>query len=78
GAVSVAVLSYLGFDAIATFAEEVTGGSAKVARALLFCLALAGVLFVAQTYLAGLLAPMSSAELAARPGGQGSAFYDTV
>lgn len=51
GAVSVAVLSYLGFDAIATFAEEVTGGSAKVARALLFCLALAGVLFVAQTYL---------------------------
>ncbi len=49
GAVSVAVLSYLGFDAIATFAEEVTGGSAKVARALLFCLALAGVLFVAQT-----------------------------
>ncbi|CAL9462599.1 Putrescine importer PuuP [Streptomyces sp. enrichment culture] len=78
GAVSVAVLSYLGFDAIATFAEEVTGGSAKVARALLFCLALAGVLFVAQTYLAGLLAPMSSAELAAGPGGQGSAFYDTV
>ncbi|MFK0114539.1 APC family permease [Streptomyces sp. NPDC090994] len=78
GAVSVAVLSYLGFDAIATFAEEVTGGSAKVARALLFCLALAGVLFVAQTYLAALLAPMSSAELAAGPDGQGSAFYDTV
>lgn len=41
GAVSVAVLSYLGFDAVATFAEEVTGGSEKVARALLFCLALA-------------------------------------
>jgi amino acid transporter len=78
GAVSVAVLSYLGFDAIAAFAEEVTGGSAKVARALLFCLALAGVLFVAQTYLAALLAPMSSAELAAEPAGQGSAFYDAV
>ncbi|CAM5284937.1 hypothetical protein SFUMM280S_03906 [Streptomyces fumanus] len=78
GAVSVAVLSYLGFDAIAAFAEEVTGGSAKVARALLFCLALAGVLFVAQTYLAALLAPMSSAELAAAPEGQGSAFYDAV
>ncbi|WP_320785242.1 APC family permease [Streptomyces sp. CRN 30] len=78
GAVSVAVLSYLGFDAIATFAEEVTGGSAKVARALLFCLALAGVLFVAQTYLAALLSPATSAELAADPARQGSAFYTAV
>lgn len=64
-AVSVAVLSYLGFDAIASFAEEVTGGSRKVARAVLFCLALAGVLFVAQTYLAALLEPVSSARPAA-------------
>ncbi|MFI8170552.1 APC family permease [Streptomyces sp. NPDC085931] len=78
GAVSVAVLSYLGFDAIASFAEEVTGGSAKIARALLFCLALAGVLFVAQTYLVALLEPVSSARLAAEPGRQGTAFYDTV
>ncbi|MFF4904640.1 APC family permease [Streptomyces sp. NPDC001260] len=78
GAVSVAVLSYLGFDAIAGFAEEVTGGSAKVARALLFCLALAGVLFIAQTYLVALLEPTTSARLAADPGLQGSAFYDAV
>ncbi|MFF0285040.1 APC family permease [Streptomyces sp. NPDC005262] len=78
GAVSVAVLSYLGFDAIASFAEEATGGSEKVARALLFCLVLAGVLFVAQGYLAALLEPMTSADLAAEPGRQGSAFYDTV
>ncbi|MFF8725194.1 APC family permease [Streptomyces sp. NPDC015171] len=78
GAVSVAVLSYLGFDAIAAFAEEVTGGSAKVARALLCCLALAGVLFVAQTYLVALLEPAASARLAAEPGGQGTAFYDAV
>ncbi|MFB7507194.1 APC family permease [Streptomyces broussonetiae] len=78
GAVSVAVLSYLGFDAIATFAEEVTGGSAKVARALLFCLALAGVLFVAQTYLVALLEPTTSAQLAADPARQGAAFYDAV
>ncbi|WP_405822736.1 APC family permease [Streptomyces sp. NBC_00838] len=76
--VSVAVLSYLGFDAIASFAEEVTGGSRKVARAVLFCLALAGVLFVAQTYLVALLEPLSSAELAADPAKQGSAFYDAV
>ncbi|MEU8708475.1 APC family permease [Streptomyces sp. NPDC048565] len=78
GAVSVAVLSYLGFDAIASFAEEVTGGSAKVARAVLFCLVLAGVLFVVQSYLAALLEPMTSAELAANPVKQGSAFYDAV
>ncbi|MFE5106265.1 APC family permease [Streptomyces sp. NPDC056663] len=78
GAVSVAVLSYLGFDAIASFAEEATGGSEKVARALLFCLVLAGVLFVAQGYLAALLEPMASADLAAEPARQGSAFYDTV
>lgn len=78
GAVSVAVLSYLGFDAIASFAEEVTGGSAKVARAVLVCLAVAGVLFVAQTYLVALLEPMSSAQLAAEPAKQGSAFYDAV
>lgn len=65
GAVSVAVLSYLGFDAIASFAEEVTGGSERVARAVLFCLALTGVLFLAQTYLAALLEPVSAAELAA-------------
>ncbi|MFJ2908571.1 APC family permease [Streptomyces sp. NPDC087228] len=78
GAVSVAVLSYLGFDAIASFAEEVTGGPSKVARAVLFCLVLAGALFVAQGYLAALLEPMTSAELVADPAAQGSAFYYTV
>ncbi|MFG3223215.1 APC family permease [Kitasatospora sp. NPDC048194] len=77
-AVSVAVLSYLGFDAIATFVEEAVGASAAVARAVLWCLALAGVLFVAQTYLAALLEPMTPQQLAADPGAQGSAFYDTV
>ncbi|MEU5776048.1 APC family permease [Streptomyces venezuelae] len=78
GAVSIAVLSYLGFDAIASFAEEVTGGSAKVARAVLVCLALAGFLFILQTYLVALLEPLSSAELASDPGKQGTAFYDAV
>ncbi|MFG2294829.1 APC family permease [Streptomyces sp. NPDC048603] len=78
GAVSVAVLSYLGFDAIASFAEEVTGGSRRVARALLCCLALTGALFFAQTYLAALLTPLSAAELAADPALQGPAFYDAV
>ncbi|MEU3045590.1 APC family permease [Streptomyces sp. NPDC006984] len=78
GAVSVAVLSYLGFDAVASFAEEATGGSRRVARAVLFCLGVAGVLFVVQTYLAALLMPVASAELRAEPAGQGTAFYDAV
>ncbi|MFE9258870.1 APC family permease [Streptomyces sp. NPDC006879] len=78
GAVSVAVLSYLGFDAIASFAEEATGTSARVARAVLFCLALTGLLFLAQTYLVALLEPLSAAELAADPARQGPAFYDAV
>ncbi|MEV7771678.1 APC family permease [Kitasatospora sp. NPDC086791] len=77
-AVSVAVLSYLGFDAIATFVEEAVGASAAVARAVLWCLALAGALFVVQTYLAALLEPMGPRRLAADPVAQGSAFYDTV
>ncbi|MEU9129011.1 APC family permease [Kitasatospora sp. NPDC048540] len=77
-AVSVAVLSYLGFDAIASFVEEAVGASAAVAKAVLWCLALAGLLFVVQTYLAALLEPVSPQELAADPAAQGSAFYDTV
>ncbi|MFJ8433764.1 APC family permease [Kitasatospora sp. NPDC094019] len=77
-AVSVAVLSYLGFDAIATFVEEAVGASAAVARALVWCLVVSGLLFVAQTWLAALLEPLSPAELAADPAAQGSAFYDTV
>ncbi|MFI9270576.1 APC family permease [Kitasatospora sp. NPDC052896] len=78
GAVSVAVLSYLGFDAIASFVEEAVGASAAVARAVLLCLALAGGLFVAQSYLAALLEPLTPEQLAEQPAAQGSAFYDTV
>ncbi|QKW21371.1 APC family permease [Kitasatospora sp. NA04385] len=77
-AVSVAVLSYLGFDAIASFVEEAVGASAAVARAVLWCLALAGLLFVVQTYLAAVLEPTTPQQLAADPQAQGSAFYDTV
>jgi amino acid transporter len=78
GAVSVAVLSFLGFDAIASFAEENSGDSRQVGRAVLFCLALAGVLFVAQTYLADLISNVSPQHLAAHPSEQGSAFYSII
>jgi amino acid transporter len=76
GAISVAVLSYLGFDAIASFAEETSGDSHQVGWAILFCLGAAGLLFVAQSYLAGVLSSIDAADLAARPGAQGTAFYD--
>lgn len=69
GAVSVAVLSYLGFDAIASFAEENVGPSRIVGRATLFCLVLAGGLFVLQTYLGALLTPVDPS------GPDGQVFY---
>lgn len=78
GAVAVAVLSYLGFDALATFAEEARGGSAVIGRATLVCLVVVGVLFMAQTYVGALLSPLSTAELQADPSLQGSAYYTMV
>jgi len=76
GAISVAVLSYLGFDAIASFAEETAGDPRQIGSAILFCLAAAGLLFVFQSYLAGVLSAVDPADLAARPEAQGTAFYD--
>jgi len=78
GAVSVAALAFLGFDAIATFAEESTGSPRRIGRALIFCLVLAGTLFVLQTYLGALLATTTPQELAADPDAQGTIFYTTI
>jgi amino acid transporter len=61
GALSVAVLSFLGFDAISTLAEETKGGSRVVGRATMIALCLAAVLFVVQTYVAALLVPGQTA-----------------
>lgn len=78
GAMSIAVLSYLGFDAIASFAEESAGDPRDIGRAILICLSLSGILFVAQTYLASLLSVVSPSELATHPERQGTAFYDVT
>jgi amino acid transporter len=77
-AVSVAVLSFLGFDALATFAEEAKGSVRMVGRATMLCLVIAGVLFVAQSYVGALLSPTTPAELAANPGLEGAAYYNAV
>jgi amino acid transporter len=77
-AMSVAVLSYLGFDAVASFAEENAGSTRQIGRAIQICLVAAGILFVAQAWLAALVSPMSPVELAANPAKQGTAFYDVT
>jgi amino acid transporter len=54
GALSLAVLSFLGFDGISTLTEEAKGGARAVGLATMLSLFVAGVLFIAQTYLASL------------------------
>lgn len=78
GAISIAVLSFLGFDAIASFAEESAGDARQVGKAIVICLVAAGMVFVAQTYLVGVLSATTPAELAANPARQGTAFYDVA
>lgn len=51
-AVSIAVLSFLGFDGISTLAEEVQGGNKVVGKASVAALLLVGFLFIVQTWVA--------------------------
>lgn len=77
GAVSIAVLSFLGFDGIAMLAEESTGGSRQIGRAMRLALGLAGLLFVAQVWVAAMLTP-DPAALIAQGDPNGTAFYDVA
>ncbi|MFI6299804.1 APC family permease [Nonomuraea sp. NPDC050790] len=74
-AVSVAVLSFLGFDGISMLVEESTGGSAQVGKAMRIALLLAGVLFIAQVWVAALLVPDPQGLLTSA---SGTAFYDAA
>jgi amino acid transporter len=56
GALSIAVLSFLGFDGISTLAEESTGRKNPAGRAMITALFVVAFLFVIQTWLASLLA----------------------
>jgi amino acid transporter len=56
GALSIAVLSFLGFDGISTLAEESTGKKNPAGRAMIIALFVVAFLFVTQTWLASLLA----------------------
>lgn len=55
-ALSIAVLSFLGFDGISTLAEESTGKKNPAGRAMIIALFVVAGLFIAQTWLASLLA----------------------
>jgi amino acid transporter len=54
GSLSLAALSFLGFDALSTLSEEVKGGPNMMGIATILSLGVVGALFVAQTYLASL------------------------
>ncbi|QMU80250.1 APC family permease [Streptacidiphilus sp. PB12-B1b] len=75
-ALSVAALSFLGFDAISTLAEEVQGGPRVVGRATVLSLCLVAALFVVQTYLAALLLPGQTA--LSGQSAENTAFYDVA
>ena len=55
-ALSIAVLSFLGFDGISTMAEESTGDRKSGGRAMIIALLVVAVLFIAQTWFASALA----------------------
>ncbi len=77
GAVSIAVLSFLGFDGISTLAEENRDAARSIGKSMIAALVLAGTLFIVQTWIAALLVPDPEALIAdGDPGG--TAFYDAA
>jgi amino acid transporter len=77
GAVSVAVLSFLGFDGISMLAEENQDSARSIGRAMVAALLLAGTLFIVQTWVASLLVP-NAARLLEDGDPAGTAFYDAA
>src|SRR5215212_497135 len=77
GAVSIAVLSFLGFDGISTLAEENRESARNIGRSMIAALALAGVLFIVQTWIAALLVPDPD-RLITEGDAAGTAFYDAA
>lgn len=77
GAVSIAVLSFLGFDGISMLAEENREAASTIGRAMIAALLLAGALFIAQTWVASMLVPHASS-LISKGDPNGTAFYDAA
>ena len=77
GAVSIAVLSFLGFDGISMLAEENKDEARAIGRSMVAALLLAGTLFIVQTWIAALLVPNPD-ELISKGDAGGTAFYDAA
>lgn len=77
GSVSIAVLSFLGFDAISMLAEENKESARAIGRAMIGALLLAGVLFIVQTWVASLLVAHPD-DLIKNGDPNGTAFYDAA
>ncbi|RPE36607.1 APC family permease [Kitasatospora cineracea] len=77
GSVSIAVLSFLGFDGISTLSEENRDSTKAIGRSMVAALLLAGTLFIVQTWVASLLVTDPDALIRdGDPGG--TAFYDAA
>lgn len=74
-ALSIAVLSFLGFDGIATLSEESKGGQRSAGIAMIGGLLIVALFFIAQTWLAGMLIPDTTSFPEDRAG---NAFFDIV
>ena len=77
GSVSIAVLSFLGFDGISTLAEENRDAAKAIGRSMVAALLLAGTLFIVQTWVASLLVS-DPATLISQGDANGTAFYDAA
>ena len=77
GSVSIAVLSFLGFDGISTLAEENRDAAKAIGRSMVAALLLAGTLFIVQTWVASLLVN-DPAKLISQGDPNGTAFYDSA
>jgi amino acid transporter len=77
GAVSIAVLSFLGFDGISMLAEESRADARRIGQTMVAALVLAGTLFIVQTWVAALLVP-DAPGLLANGDPEGTAFYDAA
>ena len=60
GAIPIAALSFIGFDAISTLNEEARGGGETVSRATMIVLVAVAFLFVVQVYLAAIFVPAAT------------------
>ncbi|CCH30871.1 APC family permease [Actinosynnema sp. NPDC047251] len=77
GAVSIAVLSFLGFDGISTLAEENRDSARAIGRSMVAALVVTGLLFITQTWVASLLVEDPDGLIANGDAG-GTAFYDAA